>query len=127
VKKKKIRILLVDDEKDFVKMVKWNLEKTGRYKVIVETEGRHALAVAKVAKPDLILLDVMMPGIDGGDVERQIKNDEDLADTPVIFLTAIIKEEEINSKDGTIAGHVFLSKPVHLSKLIQCIEDKIKK
>ncbi|MCX5692557.1 MAG: response regulator [Candidatus Omnitrophica bacterium] len=125
--KNKKKILIVDDEKDFVEMVKWNLEKTGGYKVTVETESKYALDVAKVVEPDLILLDVMMPGMDGADVEYQIKKEEKLKDIPIIFLTAIVKEEEIESEDGAIAGHVFLAKPVTLKQLVDCIEKNIKK
>jgi CheY-like chemotaxis protein len=125
--KNKKKILIVDDEKDFVEMIKWNLEKTGEYKVTVETESKHALDVAKVVKPDLILLDVMMPGMDGADVEYQIKKEEELKDIPIIFLTAIVKEEEIESEGGVIAAHVFLAKPVSLKKLVDCIEKNIKK
>lgn len=127
MKTKKKKILLIDDEKDFVETVKWNLEKTGKYTVSMETEPSHALAVAKVFKPDLIILDVMMPGMDGGDVERQVKEDEELKGTPIIFLTAIVREEETETDKGEIAGHVFLSKPVSLDKLVKYIDKYVRK
>ena len=95
MKKKKREILLIDDEKDFVEMVEWNLEKTGRYNVTIETKPECAFDVAKKIKPDLILLDVMMPSMDGGDVNSKLKSDQELKDIPVVFLTAIVKEEEI--------------------------------
>lgn len=124
--KEKKKILIIDDEKDFVDMVKWNLEKTGKYKVTIETDPRHGFGVAKATKPDLILLDVIMPAMDGGDVERQMREDKEIKDIPIVFLTAIVKNEEVPSEDGKIAGHSFLAKPVSLDKLIESIEKNIK-
>lgn len=121
----KKKILVVDDEETFVEMVKMNLEGTERYKVMVETEGTKAVARAKQFKPDLIFLDVIMPDMDGGEIAQNMKNDEELKDIPIVFLTAILREGEAVSKKGIkVCGdqHPCLSKPVTLADLVDCIE-----
>jgi len=122
----KKKILIVDDEVNFTKMVKLNLEETGQYEVMVENNSSNAFGDAKEFKPDLILLDIMMPGMDGGDVASQLKSDNTLKNIPVVFLTAIIKEDEIDSHDGSIGGHPFIAKPVSTEDLIKYIEKYIR-
>ena len=123
----KKRILMVDDEQDFTKMVKLNLEETGKYAVMVENNSNNAFMAAQEFKPDLILLDVMMPGMDGGDVASELRSDDTLKDIPIVFLTAILKKGEIDSSDGTMGGHPFIAKPVSVKDLITCIEKHIAK
>src|SRR5579884_1535691 len=107
----KKRILVVDDERDMTLLVKLNLQKTGRYEVKEENRATRALATAREYKPDLILLDVMMPEMDGGDVLAQFKDDANLRSVPVIFLTATVLKEEVSSQGGTIGGYPFIPKP----------------
>ena len=123
----KKKILMVDDEQDFTRMVKLNLEETGEYAVMVENNSSNAFMAAKEFKPDLILLDVMMPGMDGGDVASELRSDDTLKDIPVIFLTAILKKDEIDSSNGFMGGHPFIAKPVSVEDLIKCIEKHIAK
>ena len=78
----KKRILIIDDEASFTRMVKLNLEKTGAFEVREENLALEAVATARAFKPDLILLDVIMPTMDGGDVAAQIQKDRVLRDTP---------------------------------------------
>src|SRR6185312_12449884 len=92
------RILVVDDEPDMTLMIRLNLQKTGRFDVWEENEATRALSSARQVRPDLILLDVMMPDMDGGDVLIQLKDDPNLAKVPVIFLTATVLKEEIKNK-----------------------------
>ena len=120
-------ILIVDDELSFTKMLKINLEQTGKYKVETENKGLSALGAAKRCKPDLIILDVMMPGIDGGMVAFQLKEDAQTKNIPIVFLTAAITEEESASKGGAIGGRPFIAKPVALETLIAFIEKHIRK
>ena len=84
--------------------------------MLEENTGVNALAVARDFRPDLILLDVVMPKIDGGDVAAKIKADPDLQKTPIVFLTAIISKREAKSV-GHIDGLPFISKPVSLEDL----------
>src|SRR6185503_7898156 len=86
----KKRVLVIDDEASFARMVKLNLEKTGEFEVRVENKANYAVSTAREFRPDLILLDVIMPAMDGGDVSNQIKRDRTLRDIPLIFLTATV-------------------------------------
>ena len=124
---KKKRILIVDDEEAFGQMVKLNLEETGEYEVRIELKGAQALAATRAFKPDLILLDIIMPDVDGGEICQRIQSDEGLKDIPIVFLTAIINEKELGSQGSIIGGHPFLAKPVSKKKLIDCIEKNIRK
>jgi two-component system, OmpR family, phosphate regulon response regulator PhoB len=125
VKMDKKKILIIDDEVDFTKLVKMNLEETEAFQVKVENKGERGLSVAKAFKPDLILLDVMMPGIDGADVCNQLKNDPETTGIPVIFLTAIVREEDI-AANRQIRGNIFIAKPVELKSLVEVIIKNIR-
>ena len=83
----KKRILLVDDEKSLTTLLKLNLEETGNYDVRVENWPEDALAAAREFKPDLVLLDIIMPRMPGGNVAALIDNDPQLKGTPIVFLT----------------------------------------
>lgn len=123
----KKKVLIVDDEEDFAVMVKLNLEATGRYEVRTENKGLLAVVTAKEFKPDLILLDIIMPDIEGSQVAASLKGDRDTAKIPVVFLTAMVTKEETESAGGVIAGNPFIAKPVDTKSLIDCIEKNISK
>lgn len=86
-------ILIVEDEKDIVKMLDYNLKKEG-YKVITADDGEDALDAAKTKHPDLILLDLMLPGVDGLEVCKELKNERKTKSIPVIMLTAKAQESD---------------------------------
>jgi len=118
------RILIVDDESGFTRLMKLTLEKTGRYQVREQNDGTQALQTAREFKPDLILLDIVMPKIDGGDVASQISNDPMLRNVKIVFLTAIVSKKE--ATDGNlIGGYPFMAKPVSLEALRECIEENL--
>lgn len=121
----KKRILVVDDEVSFARMVKINLEKSGGFEVRVENAAVAALTAARDFKPDLILLDVIMPNMDGGDVARQIKRDRNLKNTPIIFLTASVSKREAGDGGLNSGGELFLAKPVSVEALIACINEHL--
>lgn len=118
----KKRILLVDDEAIITRTLKLYLEGTGRYEVRAVNEGAAAVPTAREFRPDLILLDVVMPGVDGGDVAAEIKADAALKDTPIVFLTALVKKKEVNASGGDIGGHPFIAKPLEPEKIVEVIE-----
>jgi len=122
----KKKILLIDDEANFTELVKLNLEETGMYEVRAENNGKDGIAATEEFKPDLIFLDVIMPDMDGGDVAQEIKSNPQTEDIPIVFLTALVQEKEVTSKQGNIAGRSFLAKPVSVEKLIECIRQNIK-
>lgn len=115
----KKKILVVDDEAGFTHLLKLNLEQTGRFEVRTENKGALVLNAAKVFKPDLILLDIIMPDIDGSEVASRLRSDPATHDIPVLFLTALVKDKELASTAGTIGGHLFLAKPITTEELIE--------
>ena len=121
----KKRILIVDDEPSFTRMVKLNLEKTGQFEVREENRATAAVTTAREFKPHLVILDVIMPGLDGGDVANLIKKDRELRGTPVIFLTAAVSPKEAGKKGLESGGGLFLAKPVSLDDLVQCINENV--
>src|SRR3982750_2718452 len=81
------RILVVDDEKDLVDLITYNLQRNG-YDFLAATSGTEALEIAQREQPDLIILDLMLPGIDGTEVARRLKADARTAGIPIVMLTA---------------------------------------
>jgi len=118
----KKRLLIVDDESGFTRLLKLTLERTGRYIVREENDGLNAWLVAREFRPDIVFLDIVMPKIDGGDVARQIRSDPLLANVPIVFLTAIVSKKET---DNDIGGFPFLSKPVSLDALTECVKQHL--
>jgi len=116
----KKRLLIVDDESGFTRLLKLTLEKTGNYIVREENDGTNAWLVAREFRPDLIFLDIVMPKIDGGDVAQQIRSDPMLANVPIVFLTAIVSQKETNNEIG---GFPFLAKPVSLDAITKCLNE----
>ncbi|MGH7899615.1 MAG: response regulator [Candidatus Binatia bacterium] len=121
----KKRLLLVDDEEGFTTLLKLNLEETNNYDVRVENDGAKALKAAHEFQPDLILLDVIMPDVDGGEVGAQIKADSKLKHVPVIYLTAIVSQKELDAQSRVIGGRLFVAKPVSKQVLIELIERQL--
>jgi CheY-like chemotaxis protein len=122
----KKRILIIDDEPSFTRMVKLNLEKTGAFEVREENKATYAVAAAREFKPDLILLDVIMPTMDGGDVAAHIQNDRQLKGIPVVFLTATVSHREAGQAGLNSGGALFLAKPVSLDNLIKAINENVR-
>ncbi|RLA50403.1 MAG: response regulator [Gammaproteobacteria bacterium] len=118
----KKRILMVDDEPALTRMVKINLERTGNYEVRTENQGSMAVPAAREFKPDLILLDVMMPDMTGDEVAAALKEDAELSKIKFIFMTAIVTKAEIGEISTNIGGNIFLAKPVKTDELIATIE-----
>ncbi len=121
----KTRVLIVDDEPDFTMIMGLALGQTGQYEIREENNPLHSLAAAREFHPDVILLDVMMPQIDGGDIARELKADPATADIPIIFLTALVGNDETDLGGMLSGGHCFLPKPVSLAELTQCITEVV--
>lgn len=113
-------ILVVDDEQDILDLIEYNLKKEG-FKVLKAENGEKGIEIAKEYKPDLVLLDIMMPKMDGLETVELIRKDEELKRTPVIFLTARSDEKtEIESLNK--GGDDFISKPISTTKLVSRIK-----
>lgn len=115
-------ILIVEDEKPISDILKFNLEKEG-YRVITAYDGKHALDIALDTKPDLILLDVMLPKMDGFQVCRKVREKQN---TPIIMLTA--KEEEVDKILGLELGaDDYMTKPFSTRELIARVKANLRR
>ena len=119
--KEKRRILIVDDDANSTHLVKILLERSGSYLVLEENDPTKADQTAHKFKPNLILLDIIMPKMDGGELAQQIEADRELHDTPIIFLTALVTHGEATG-GLQIQGHPFVAKPISIPELIDAIE-----
>jgi CheY-like chemotaxis protein len=115
----KKKILMVDDEKDFCHFVKLNMERSGKYQVKTAFNGMDGIAEAVRSKPDLILLDIVMPDMSGGEVAWKLMNDSRTNDIPIIFITAVLQSTEAEQPRGR---RQFLAKPITPEKLMNTID-----
>jgi len=116
------RILVVDDEVSLSQMLKLNLERTKVYEVRVANGGRAALRAVAEFQPDLVLLDLMMPDMDGTEVAMQLASDPRTSKIPIVFLTAVAQKAEVKARGGIIGGRAFIAKPVEAHEVIAAIE-----
>ncbi len=112
-------ILVVDDEKDLLDLIEYNLKKEG-YEVLKADNGLDGISLTKQKVPDLIILDVMMPHMNGIEVCEVLRKNENLHKTPIVFLTAR-SDERTEIESLNIGGDDFLTKPISTTKLISRI------
>ena len=116
----KKKILLIDDEADFCFFVKANLENTGAFDVITRSTAREGIRLARIEKPDLIFLDIVMPEISGDEVAMALFDHPETNKIPIIFLTALITKTETGTEIlKEVGGRSFLAKPVR-TRHINC-------
>ena len=118
-----IKILIIDDDAPLSKLVQIALDGTRLYETRVENRSHNALATARIFSPDLILLDVDMPGLDGGEVARLIRGDSSLRSIPIIFFTSLVSQSEAGGGMMSRGGENFLAKPVDSNVLIRSISN----
>src|SRR4051812_4955975 len=118
----KKRILVVDDQSANTRLLKLFLEQTNRYEVREENSPKAALSTAEAFQPHLILLDVMMPGMDGGEVAARFGANPKLKHVPIVFLTASVTKGEVEAGGGRIGKLPFIAKPVVLSEVTACLK-----
>lgn len=116
------RILVVDDEVNLTRMVKLYLEQVGHFRVREENRSTDAVAAALDFRPDLILLDVDMPDLDGGEVARRLKAQPELCDVVILFYSALVSNTETNGGKVMRGGHRFLAKPVNPGALVAAVK-----
>ena len=119
------RILVVDDEIGFTRLLKLTLEQTNDYEVRVENWPERALSAAREFRPDLVLLDVVMPRMFGADVAACFRADASLKATPIVFFTATVSKTSLKKNDGVISGFPFLAKPSSVEEVIEKIEQRL--
>ncbi len=118
----KKKVLLIDDDEDLCEVTKALLHHTMKYQVLTAQTGTAGIQLAKKYRPDVILLDIRMPGMDGGMVAENLGDDTLTSSIPIIFLTGLILQDEVDDQGGCIAGHLFIAKPFDLKKLTDMIE-----
>lgn len=120
----KKRVLVIDDEEDFSFFVKKNLEENGSYEVSVANDGEAGLKLAQRIKPDVILLDIIMPKMSGPDVAEALLDDPLTKKIPLVFLTAVVTNQEIGGQSiKKIGKRNFIAKPVSIDRLRACIDE----
>jgi CheY-like chemotaxis protein len=116
------KVLMIDDNKEICRLMKEYLEKTGKYEVTTFTDARMGVRYAQIERPDVILLDLMMPDMDGTEAAEFLLDDEGTRNIPLIFITAAIKKDEAEDRLGQIHGHPILAKPVTPVEVMNEIE-----
>jgi hypothetical protein len=111
------KILIVDDEPNIVMSLEYTFKKNN-YEVFIARDGQEALDILKVQQPDIIILDVMMPMVDGFATLEQIKKDERLQHCKVIFLSAKNKEKDIE-RGLSLGADLYMTKPFSVKKLVE--------
>ncbi|WP_396143801.1 response regulator transcription factor [Flavobacterium sp.] len=120
MKKKDIKILLVDDEQDILEIVGYNLTQEG-YKIVTASNGKEAIAVAKKERPQLIIMDVMMPEMDGMEACENIRKIPELSNIIITFLTA--RSEDYSQVAGFDAGaDDYIAKPIKPKLLVSKVK-----
>jgi CheY-like chemotaxis protein len=122
MKNPKAKILMIDDEEGFTRLARLTLID---YEICEENDSARALETAPAFQPDLILLDVMMPGLDGGDIAAQIRADAKLKSVPIVFLTAMVTGMETAARPD-FGGFPFIAKPVTPERLAENIEKHLR-
>lgn len=119
-------ILIVDDEVNFCKLVKMNLESAGNFAVEIAVDGKAGINLAKKLKPDIILLDILMPNMDGFEVLKRLKDDRDTMAIPVVMLTARV-DEDSQVKAAQLYDEDYIMKPIEAEELRARIEGVLKR
>jgi CheY-like chemotaxis protein len=118
----KSKILIIDDESDFCEFVKWSLEDAGGFEVSVCLDGPSGIARAETESPELILLDIRMPQMNGAEVADHLLHGEKTRDIPIAFITGLLNREEVEKRSGYIHGFPFIIKPITRSELLEQVK-----
>jgi DNA-binding response OmpR family regulator len=121
----KKRILIVDDEAGAARLLKFNLEQTGCYEARVENWPEDVISTALEFKPHVVLVDILMPRMPGGNVAAGLRANADLEAVPIIFLTAAIPKSVVAEHEGVISGAPVIAKPASVDEIIKTIEQHL--
>lgn len=114
------RVLIIDDEESITEIVKSYLERTGRYEVRCLHRGKTAIETARSWQPSIVILDYMLPDMDGGQIFQKLKDDPELKNIPIILLTGLAKEDT-PLETGVRPKRLTMSKPFSFEKLEEAI------
>ena len=116
------KILVMDDEQGVLLLLRTRFEKAG-YEVFTADTGKEALEIAKNRHPDIIILDIIMPDIDGGKIAEMLKEDHSTRDIPIVFLTCLITKKEEDAKGvHQMGGKYFIAKPYDPEEVLEVIK-----
>lgn len=118
------KILVVDDEKNIILVLRMSLKKAG-YEVITASDGLKAIELAQSHKPDLILLDILLPKMNGFLVFEALKDDPKTEDIPVVFISAKAEKEDLE-RAKSMGAKDYLIKPIKQADLLNAVEKNIK-
>ena len=114
------KLLIVDDEREFVALIEDELKEAG-FAVISALDGKRAIHLAKKENPDAILLDIMLPDVNGVNIEKALKEDPDTRDIPIVFISGLYTENDIKKKGHVLEGKKFFAKPFKIEDLVSMI------
>lgn len=118
-----VRVLVIDDDHDALALFKTRLEHTGRFRVTTADSGEAGLEFARDLEPDIIICDIYMPGMSGADVAAALADDDALRDVPLLFLSALVKPDEVRAHGGRIGGWPMASKDETIHSIVRRIDD----
>ena len=117
-------VLVIDDEEEWGKIISQVLTQRGGYEVFTATTAREGLALARKHKPNLVILDLMLPDMDGWRVCQHLKKEPDLKDVPVLMLSALVDDQA--GKSSVELGDAYLSKPFDMKVMIEKVKGLLK-
>lgn len=119
----KRKVLVIDDEEDFCFFVRENLTNSGRFDVVIATNGLRGIELAETEAPDIVLLDMVMPDMGGEEILEKLRENPRTAEIPVMFLTALATRHDTGSEIFKKIGDLyFIAKPVRTRELIRAID-----
>ncbi len=121
------RILIVDDDISFTRLLKMNLQEAGNYLLRIQNDAGKAVETARLFKPDLVLLDIIMPDVSGTEVAAEMRDLVEQRGMKLLFLTAAVRKDEAERHGGELNGYPVMCKPVSIEALVQRIEEEIAK
>jgi putative two-component system response regulator len=119
------KILIIDDDPRLVELMRFALSKVESYNASCETRPRHALEAARAIRPDLILLDVEMPGISGGEVAKALAEEPALRSIPILFVTSLLSKDETGSRRFKRGNQFYMAKLVEPVALIKAVGEML--
>ncbi len=123
--KTKPKVLIIDDDPRIAELLRFTLTKAQLYETFLETRPHRAVETVRAFMPDLILLDVEMPGLNGGEVAKALAADPDLRWIPVLFVTSLLSTAETGSRPFQRGDQLFLAKLIEPSALIGAVEEML--
>jgi len=118
------KILIVDDEGDALAVLEKRLSMAG-YSVIKADNGKDAIRLAKDEQPDLVLLDIVMPDMDGAEIGKILKNDPNTKDIPIVFLTCLFTKDDEVRQGRRTSSNFFIAKPYNPEELLGEIKKQL--